>query len=104
MFESTVNLDTGHFQIQKEEEGRLAGGALPLFDDSDSLLSIVQMPSGIPVATVAIGRTGAKNAAILALQILGLSDPRIENALGRLKESLAEGVREKNRKIGACGG
>ena len=62
----------------------------------DSLFSIVQMPSGIPVATVTIGKTGAKNAAILALQILSLSDKRLEQALVRLKETLVEGVREKN--------
>ncbi|WP_251574221.1 5-(carboxyamino)imidazole ribonucleotide mutase [Limosilactobacillus agrestimuris] len=44
----------------------------------DSLLSIVQMPAGIPVATQAIGVAGAKNAALLALQILGISDPKIQ--------------------------
>lgn len=68
----------------------------------DSLFSIVQMPSGIPVATVTIGRTGAKNAAILAAQILGLSDKRLEAALARYKETLAEGVRKKN--VGLKGG
>jgi 5-(carboxyamino)imidazole ribonucleotide mutase len=47
----------------------------------DSLLSIVQMPAGIPVATVAIGRPGAVNAALLAASILALSDPQIEQAL-----------------------
>jgi phosphoribosylaminoimidazole carboxylase PurE protein len=61
----------------------------------DSLFSTVQMPSGIPVATVAIG--GAKNAAILAAQILSLGDKRVEKKLAALKKSLAEGVREKNR-------
>jgi phosphoribosylaminoimidazole carboxylase PurE protein len=49
----------------------------------DSLLSMVQMPSGIPVATMAIGEAGAKNAAILAIQILALSDKKLR---GRLKE------------------
>lgn len=44
----------------------------------DSLLSIVQMPAGIPVATQAIGVAGAKNAALLALQILGINDPKIQ--------------------------
>jgi 5-(carboxyamino)imidazole ribonucleotide mutase len=43
----------------------------------DSLLSIVQMPGGIPVATVAIGKAGAKNAALLAVQIMSLSDPEL---------------------------
>ena len=44
----------------------------------DSVLSIVQMPAGVPVATTAIGVTGAKNAALLALQILGVTDKTIE--------------------------
>jgi len=65
----------------------------------DSLLSIVQMPSGIPVATVTIGKTGAKNAAYLALEILSLSDKRIEKALVLHKRALANGVREKNKSI-----
>lgn len=62
----------------------------------DSLFSIVQMPSGIPVAAVTIGKTGAKNAAILALQMLSLNDKRIEKKLEALKKSLVEGVRKKN--------
>ncbi len=62
----------------------------------DSLFSIVQMPSGIPVATVTIGKIGAHNAAILAMQILSLGDKRLERALDALKSSLAEGVRKKN--------
>lgn len=63
----------------------------------DSLLSTVQMPSGVPVATVAIGKTGAKNAAILALQILGLADKAMEKKLEKLKRALVESVRNKNR-------
>jgi phosphoribosylaminoimidazole carboxylase PurE protein len=47
----------------------------------DSLLSMVQMPSGIPVATMAIGEAGAKNAAILAIQILALSDEKLKSKL-----------------------
>ena len=65
----------------------------------DSLFSTVQMPSGVPVATVSIGKSGAKNAAILAMQILGLSDKRLEKRLAKLKEDLAEGIRKKNKKI-----
>lgn len=65
----------------------------------DSLFSIVQMPSGIPVATVSIGKTGAKNAAILALQILGVADKGIAKKLEAFKKSLAEGVREKNKTL-----
>jgi phosphoribosylaminoimidazole carboxylase PurE protein len=63
----------------------------------DSLLSTVQMPSGVPVATVAIGKAGAKNAGILALQILGVADKDIEKKLDGLKEKLVENVRSKNR-------
>jgi len=63
----------------------------------DSLLSTVQMPSGVPVATVAIGKAGAKNAGILALQILAVTDKAIEKKLDGLKRSLVENVRNKNR-------
>ncbi|MCX5678780.1 MAG: 5-(carboxyamino)imidazole ribonucleotide mutase [Candidatus Omnitrophica bacterium] len=65
----------------------------------DSLFSIVQMPSGIPVAAVTIGKTGAKNAAILALEILSLSDARIEKGLAKFKRSLADNVRKKNSSL-----
>ena len=65
----------------------------------DSLFSTVQMPSGVPVATVSIGKTGAKNAAILALQILSLSDKNLEKKLVRFKEGLVKAIREKNRRI-----
>ena len=65
----------------------------------DSLFSTVQMPAGIPVATVAIGRAGAKNSAILALEILGITDKRIEKKLAAHKKAMAEGVREKNKTI-----
>jgi 5-(carboxyamino)imidazole ribonucleotide mutase len=47
----------------------------------DSLLSIVQMPAGVPVGTLAIGVAGAKNAALLAVQILALSDPDLRQSL-----------------------
>ena len=52
----------------------------------DSLLSIVQMPAGIPVATLAIGEAGAKNAGLLAVSILALHDPELRNALDRFRE------------------
>lgn len=65
----------------------------------DSLLSTVQMPSGVPVATMTIGVTGARNAAYLALEILAVSDNKIEKALERHKKSLANGVREKNKTV-----
>jgi len=63
----------------------------------DSFLSTIQMPSGVPVATVAIGKAGALNAGILALQILGVTDRRIAKKLESLKRSLVESVRNKNR-------
>jgi len=56
----------------------------------DSLFSIVQMPSGVPVATMAIGEAGAKNAAILAIQILALSDEKLKKRLEKFKQDLAE--------------
>lgn len=65
----------------------------------DSLLSTVQMPAGIPVATVAIGRAGARNAGILAVQMLALSDRALAQKLVVFKRRLADGVREKNAKI-----
>jgi 5-(carboxyamino)imidazole ribonucleotide mutase len=55
----------------------------------DSLYSIVQMPAGIPVATVAIGEAGAKNAAWLAARIIGLSDSEIESRHREKREALA---------------
>ena len=65
----------------------------------DSLFSTVQMPSGVPVATVSIGKTGAKNAAILALEILSLQDRRLAKALESFKKELTESVREKNKNL-----
>ena len=57
----------------------------------DALYSTVQMPAGVPVATVAIGSAGAKNAAVLAAQILALADPGLRLKLDDLKERLARG-------------
>ena len=58
----------------------------------DSLLSIAQMPAGIPVGTLAIGRAGAVNAALLAAAILGLDDPRVARRLERYRASLTAAV------------
>ncbi|MEG1638779.1 MAG: 5-(carboxyamino)imidazole ribonucleotide mutase, partial [Erysipelotrichaceae bacterium] len=58
----------------------------------DSLLSIVQMPGGIPVATVAIGNSGAKNAGILAAQIVGLHDPLVLERLERFRKEQTQAV------------
>lgn len=65
----------------------------------DSLLSTVQMPPGIPVATVSIGKPGAVNAGILAIQILALSDNRLQSKLVDYKHELAKQVEEKAKKI-----
>jgi phosphoribosylaminoimidazole carboxylase PurE protein len=65
----------------------------------DSLLATVQMPAGIPVATVAIGKPGATNAGILAAQILGLASESVARKLEALKETLANSVEEKSRKL-----
>lgn len=55
----------------------------------DSLLSIVQMPGGVPVMSVGIGKSGAKNAALAAIQILGLHDERLRTAYRTYREKLA---------------
>ena len=60
----------------------------------DSLLSTVQMPGGVPVATVAIGKAGARNAGILAVQILSGNHPELKKSLHRYKASLAAKVEE----------
>lgn len=65
----------------------------------DSLLATVQMPAGIPVATVAIGKAGATNAAILAAQILALSSAGLARKLDAHKENLANSVEEKSKKL-----
>ena len=65
----------------------------------DSLLSTVQMPPGIPVATMAIGKSGARNAGIFAAQILALSDPGLAEKLSRFKEDMALKVDQKARKV-----
>jgi len=62
----------------------------------DALLSTVQMPAGVPVATVAIGKAGAKNAAILAVQILALSDSGLAKKLAEFKKQQAKKVIEKD--------
>lgn len=61
----------------------------------DSLLATVQMPPGIPVATTALGKPGARNAGILAVQMLALSDPRLQEKLAAFKEDMAEKVAQK---------
>ena len=64
----------------------------------DALLSTVQMPSGVPVATMALGKTGAKNAAICAIQILSLKYPELKDKLERFKKLLASETAKKAKK------
>ncbi len=65
----------------------------------DALLSIVQMPGGVPVATMAIGEAGARNAGILAARILALSDEALRRTLQSFKEAMAFEVEEKDRTL-----
>jgi 5-(carboxyamino)imidazole ribonucleotide mutase len=65
----------------------------------DALLATVQMPAGVPVATMAIGKAGAANAGILAAQILALADADLAAALRRFKEELAAGVEDKDKTL-----
>ena len=60
----------------------------------DSLLSIVQMPTGVPVGTLAIGHAGAKNAALLAVQILALSNPKLANRIQEWRATQTANVTE----------
>lgn len=65
----------------------------------DALLSTVQMPPGVPVATMGIGKAGAKNGAVLAARILALQDPELAARLAAFKEEMASQVADKNRKL-----
>lgn len=65
----------------------------------DSLLSTVQMPPGVPVATVSLGKPGAKNAGILATQILAVADSELEKRLKAFKKEMAAQVDEKAKNL-----
>lgn len=65
----------------------------------DALLSMVQMPPGIPVATVSLGKAGARNAGILAAQIMARNDPRLAKKLLGHREKMVREVEEKAKKI-----
>jgi phosphoribosylaminoimidazole carboxylase PurE protein len=66
----------------------------------DALLSTVQMPPGVPVATMGIGKAGAKNAAILAAEILALTDPALRDKLVEFRKRQEQAVREKDAALG----
>lgn len=74
----------------------MPGGAL---NGVDALYSMVQMPGGIPVATMAIGKAGAKNAGLFAVQILALGDAAMAGRLVEYKASMAEEVEAKDRAL-----
>jgi 5-(carboxyamino)imidazole ribonucleotide mutase len=71
----------------------MGGGSL---NGLDALLATVQMPGGIPVATMAIGKAGAKNAGIFAVQILAVADPGLMKSIGDYREVLAAEVEKKD--------
>ena len=73
----------------------------PHLQGLDSLLSTVQMPPGVPVAAMAIGKAGAKNAAIFAAQVLALSDPKLKERLQRHKQELEQTVVQQAHQIPA---
>lgn len=76
----------------------MPGGAL---NGVDALYSTVQMPAGIPVATMAIGKAGAKNAGIFAVQILALTDTRLDEALGAYRREMDREVEQKDAALQA---
>jgi phosphoribosylaminoimidazole carboxylase PurE protein len=65
----------------------------------DSLLSILQMPGGVPVATMGIGKSGARNAALLAVQMLALTDEKLRKALRERKAAMADKVKDADQRV-----
>jgi len=71
----------------------------PLMGGLDALLSMVQMPPGIPVATTTVGKAGGVNAAILAVQILSLKYPELEEKLKAYREKMKEKIKKANEEL-----
>lgn len=71
----------------------------PDFGKLDSLLAMIEMPPGIPVGTMGSGKSGAKNAALLAVEILAVSDAGLRGKLRDYRKSLADAVRQKDDKL-----
>lgn len=65
----------------------------------DALLATVQMPPGVPVATMAVGKAGARNAAVFAVQVLAVADPALAARLEQYKAELAAGVEEQSARL-----
>jgi 5-(carboxyamino)imidazole ribonucleotide mutase len=78
----------------------MGGSAL---NGMDALYSTVQMPGGIPVATMAIGKAGARNAGIFAIEILALGDPGLKEKLGAYRDQMAREVEEKDLALRSAG-
>lgn len=76
---------------------------IPPLNGLDSLLSTVQMPGGIPVATVSIGKAGAKNAALLAISILGLQDKEMKARLQKYREDMAQKIEKQDQELNESG-
>jgi phosphoribosylaminoimidazole carboxylase PurE protein len=71
----------------------------PSLNGLDALLSTVQMPKGIPVATMGLGKSGAANAALLAIQVLGLKEPSLSEKMKKYRENMESQVEIKSRDI-----
>ncbi len=71
----------------------------PLMGGLDALLSIVQMPPGIPVATVTVGKAGGTNAAVLAVQILSLKYPELSEKLKAYREEMKDKIKKANEEL-----
>jgi len=69
------------------------------FNGMDALLSTVQMPPGVPVATMAVGKAGAKNSGVFAVRILALEDPALASRLVKFKEDMVRQIEEKAGRI-----
>ncbi len=68
----------------------------------DALLSIAQMPSGVPVATMAVGRAGAKNAALLSIRILAVEDKSLQKKLQAFIQKMAQDIEKKQENLTSC--
>ncbi len=74
-----------------------------VFQGTDAFLATLQMPPGVPVATVSVGKWGAKNAGILALQILAVSDAKLARRLEQMKQTMRAAVLDKDRALQSRG-
>ena len=79
-------------------------GLIALVQGVDAMLSMVQMPGGVPVATVAIGKAGAKNAALLAVEILSLMDGGLREKLLEFRQQMARDVEQADARVSSRGG